>query len=122
MLTPLKGETATHLWRISTAPMLAAKVINAVRRNMKVEAYYDASGGVVWLEVTASADAGAADIRRILSTHGGHATLIRAEADVRASVEVFQPMSPAIDRLTRGIKTAFDPAGILNPGRMYAGV
>ena len=120
VLTPLKGETPTHLWRISTAPMLAAKVINAIRRNIKVEAYYDASGGVVWLEVTASADAGAADIRRILSTHGGHATLIRAEAEVRGSVEVFQPMSGPVERLTRGIKAAFDPAGILNPGRMYA--
>lgn len=121
-LTPLKGETPTHLWRISTAPLLAAKVVNAVRRNMKVEAYYDASGGVVWLEVTAAGDAGAADIRRTLSTHGGHATLIRAEAEVRGSVEVFQPMSGPVERLTRGIKTAFDPAGILNPGRMYAGV
>lgn len=122
VLTPVKGETPAHLWRLSTAPALAAKVINSVRRNMKVEAYYDASGGVIWLEVTASADAGAADIRRILSTHGGHATLIRAEADVRSSVEVFQPMSPAVERLTRGLKTAFDPSGILNPGRMYAGV
>ena len=26
----------------------------------------------------------------------------------------------AIERLTRGLKAAFDPAGILNPGRMYA--
>jgi glycolate oxidase FAD binding subunit len=37
-------------------------------------------------------------------------------------VEVFQPLSPALERLTRGLKTAFDPAGILNPGRMYANV
>lgn len=122
VLTQLKDETPTHMWRISTQPMLAATVINAVRRNMKVEAYYDASGGVVWLEVTASADAGAADIRRILSTHGGHATLIRASGDVRGAVEVFQPMSGPVERITRGIKTAFDPAGILNPGRMYANV
>jgi FAD/FMN-containing dehydrogenase len=25
-------------------------------------------------------------------------------------------------RVTRGLKDAFDPKGILNPGRMYAGV
>ena len=122
VLTPMKGEAPTHLWRISTTPRLAAKVVDAVRRNMKVEACYDASGGIIWLEVTASADAGAADIRRILSTHGGHATLIRAEAEVRAGVEVFHPMSSAVERLTTGIKAAFDPARILNPGRMYQGV
>ena len=43
-------------------------------------------------------------------------------AGVRASVEVFQPLSPAVERLTRGLKAAFDPAGVLNPGRMYANV
>jgi glycolate oxidase FAD binding subunit len=111
--TPMPGETPSQLWRISTAPRLAARVVEAVRRNIGLEAYYDASGGIVWLEVTASADAGAADIRRILSTHGGHATLIRANADVRGSVEVFQPMSGPVQRLS---------AGILNPGRMYAGM
>lgn len=122
VLTPRKGDAPTNLWRISTSPRLASKVIDAVRRNMAVEAYYDASGGLVWLEVTASADAGAADIRRILSTHGGHATLIRAEPEVRSAVEVFQPMSPAVERITAGLKAAFDPGRILNPGRMYAGI
>ena len=121
-LTPAAGDLPTNLWRISTPPRLAAKVVDAVRRNMKVEACYDASGGIIWLEVTASGDAGAADIRRILSTHGGHATLIRAEPAVRACVEVFQPMSAAVERLTAGIKASFDPARILNPGRMYQGI
>ena len=87
---------------------------------MKVEAYYDWSGGLIWLETPASADAGSADIRRAVATHGGHATLIRADEPVRRTVEVFQPLGPAVDRITRGIKQAFDPANILNPGRMYA--
>ena len=119
-MSPLKGETPSHLWRISTLPSRASKVVDAVRRNTKAEAYYDASGGIIWLEVTASADAGAADIRRVLSSHGGHATLIRAEPEVRSAVEVFQPMSAAVERLSRGIKESFDPANILNRGRMYA--
>ena len=46
---------------------------------MPAEAFYDWSGGLVWLEVPATADAGAADIRRVIAMHGGHATLIRAE-------------------------------------------
>lgn len=110
----------THLWRISTRPSEAASLVNAVRRHMKVEAFYDWSGGLVWLETPASADAGSADVRRAVATHGGHATLIRADETVRRTVEVFQPLGPAVDRLTRGLKQAFDPLRLLNPGRMYA--
>lgn len=120
VLSPAQGDASTQLWRISTAPRLAARVIDGVRRQMKAEALYDASGGVVWLEIAAAADAGAADIRRVLATFGGHATLIRAEPEVRATVEVFHPMPRPVEQLTTAVKQAFDPAGILNPGRMYA--
>ncbi len=81
---------------------------------------YDWSGGLVWIETQASADAGASDIRRAVAVHGGHATLIRAEPDVRRSVEVFHPQAPATEKLMRGLKSVFDPQRILNPGRMYA--
>jgi glycolate oxidase FAD binding subunit len=94
--------------------------VAAIKRYMPVKAFYDWSGGLIWLEVPASADAGTAEIRRVVAIHGGHATLIRAEPSVRASVDVFQPLSPAVERITLGLKEAFDPAGILNPGRMYA--
>ena len=47
---------------------------------------------------------------------GGHATLFRA-ADKSAGV--FAPLAPALARLHREIKRALDPAGILNPGRLY---
>ncbi len=108
------------LWRISTAPKLGPKVVAELRRYMNVDAFYDWSGGLIWLEVPVSADAGATDIRRVMAVHGGHATLIRAEAGVRGAVEVFQPVSPGIERITAKLKAAFDPAGVLNPGRMYA--
>jgi glycolate oxidase FAD binding subunit len=112
----------TLLWRISTKPTTAPKLVAAIKRYMPAEAFYDWAGGLIWLEVPATADAGTAEIRRATAIHGGHATLIRAEPAVRAAVEVFQPLSPPLERLTRDLKTAFDPAGILNPGRMYAGV
>lgn len=112
----------THLWRISTTPSKAAELVTSVRRHMPVDAFYDWSGGLVWLETPASADAGSADIRRAVASYGGHATLIRADESVRQTVEVFQPLAPAVDRITRGIKQAFDPLGLLNPGRMYATV
>ena len=37
--------------------------------------------------------------------------LIRAQPEVRATVDVFEPLKPEIERLTRGIKSAFDPSG-----------
>jgi glycolate oxidase FAD binding subunit len=117
-LTPMHGSTHP-LWRISTAARLGPAIVAAIARYMQVEAVYDWSGGLVWLEVPSSADAGATDIRRAVALHGGHATLIRADETVRRGVEVFQPLDPGVERLTRQLKATFDPAGILNPGRMY---
>ncbi|MFO0990110.1 MAG: FAD-linked oxidase C-terminal domain-containing protein [Alphaproteobacteria bacterium] len=48
--------------------------------------------------------------------------LVRAPAALRASVAVFEPQDPVTAALTRRIKEGFDPRGVLNPGRMYAGV
>jgi glycolate oxidase FAD binding subunit len=110
----------SHLWRISTTPKQAPKLVNSIKRHMRAEVLYDWSGGLIWLETPPSADAGSADIRRAVATFGGHATLIRAEPAVRRSVEVFQPLAPALEKLTLGLKNAFDPLRLLNPGRMYA--
>ena len=52
----------------------------------------------------------------------GHATLIRAPAELRSAVPVFQPQDPGLARLSQRLKEGFDPRGILNPGRMYPGV
>lgn len=113
-------DGASFLWRILTAPSVGPKLVDAIRRTMTAEAYYDWSGGLVWLEVPPSADAGASDIRRMVAMHGGHATLIRATAKVRTGIDVFPPLDFGVARLTRGLKAAFDPVDILNPGRMYA--
>ena len=48
---------------------------------------------------------------------GGHATLFRHHTD---AAEVFTPLAPPLLRLHRELKRVFDPAGILNRGRMYA--
>jgi glycolate oxidase FAD binding subunit len=48
---------------------------------------------------------------------GGHATLFRQAA---GACDVFTPLPAPLLRLHRALKREFDPAGILNPGRMYA--
>jgi glycolate oxidase FAD binding subunit len=120
-LSVLRGSDAP-VWRISTQPTAGPKVVAALSSYMQVHALYDWSGGLVWAEVLPTTDAGAADVRRVIASFGGHATLIRAEPQVRAAVDVFQPLEAGLDRLSRRLKAAFDPAGILNPGRMYAGM
>jgi len=44
------------------------------------------------------------------------------KAAVRAAVDVFQPEEPGLRALSRRVKESFDPKGVLNPGRMWAGV
>jgi glycolate oxidase FAD binding subunit len=70
-------------------------------------------GALRWLRSTA----GAGDIRRVAANAGGHATLFRA-ADKSAGC--FSPLDAVAMRIHRELKAAFDPAGIFNPGRMYA--
>lgn len=111
--------TTGPVWRISTAPSRATEVVRAIRGYSELNVAYDWSGGLIWIETPASADAGAADIRRVVATLGGHGTLIRASETVRAGVECFQPLEPGVMSLSRRLKKSFDPAGILNPGRMY---
>jgi glycolate oxidase FAD binding subunit len=55
-------------------------------------------------------------IRRAVSDAGGHATQFRGGD--RAG-DVFHPLPAAMMELHRNVKSAFDPKGILNPGRMY---
>ena len=110
----------THIWRISTSAPKGPKLAAAIRRHVPIEVLYDWSGGLLWVEAQPAADAGAADVRRAVASFGGHATLMRAEEAVRRQVQVFQPLSPALARITQGLKAAFDPQGIFNPGRMYA--
>jgi len=47
---------------------------------------------------------------------GGHATLFRHRP---GDADVFAPLAPSIMHVHRDLKRVFDPAGILNPGRMY---
>jgi glycolate oxidase FAD binding subunit len=56
-------------------------------------------------------------VRAVAARAGGHATLFRA-ADKSAGV--FAPLAPPLLRIHRGLKQAFDPAGVFNPGRLYA--
>jgi glycolate oxidase FAD binding subunit len=59
-------------------------------------------------------------VRGAAARLGGHAVLYRAPESLRCREDAFAPLSPALLALHRRLKKAFDPRGILNPGRLYA--
>ena len=81
------------------------------------EAFLDWGGGLVWCALTPS-PATATAIRDIATELDGHATLIRADEELKAAVPVFHPQPAGRRDLTLRIREGFDPCGILNPGRM----
>jgi glycolate oxidase FAD binding subunit len=115
--------TNEAVWRLSLTPGNGPKAMAALASTLPgARWFYDWGGGLVWLGVPPQGDAGAAAIRAAIRPLGGHATLVRAPDAIRASVDVFEPLSEPLMRVSAGIKTSFDPAGVFEPGRMYAGV
>jgi glycolate oxidase FAD binding subunit len=110
------------VWRISTAPVRGAHLAANLAQCADAQLMLDWAGGLIWASLGPSEDAGAGLIRRALAATGGHATLIRAPAAARAKLAVFEPQNAAVAALTKRVKESFDPAGVLNPGRMWAGV
>lgn len=93
------------LWRVSV-PTVAAPL------QLPGEQMIEWGGAQRWLKT----DADAESIRAAAAAAGGHATLFKGGDK---SVGVFHPLAPAVARIHRNLKNAFDPAGIFNPGRLY---
>ena len=93
------------LWRLSV-PQTAAPIPTPHPQLIEW------GGGLRWV----SGPLDARTIREQARAAGGHATLYRGGDK---SVGVFHPLEPALAKIHRRLKEAFDPAGILNPGRMY---
>ncbi len=113
---------AGQVWRLSVAPTDGFAVVERIRRaGAPLRAhFYDWAGGLIWLCMEPAPDAHAAAVRAAVDASGGHATLIRASEATRAAVDVFHPQPAALAALTRRVKESFDPAHVLERGRMRA--
>jgi glycolate oxidase FAD binding subunit len=101
---PFFGGTGA-LWRLSLPSTSAPLALGGTQ-------LIEWGGAQRWLRT----DLDAASIRSSVAALGGHATLFRGGDK---SCGVFQPLAPALARIHEGLKAAFDPAHIFNPGRMY---
>ncbi|MGQ0545433.1 MAG: glycolate oxidase subunit GlcE [Betaproteobacteria bacterium] len=96
--------SAEPLWRLAVPPVAPPLALPGAQ-------LLEWGGALRWL--TGASE----DVRAAAQRAGGHATLFRARDK---SAGAFAPLAPAAARLHRGLKAIFDPAGILNPGRMFA--
>jgi glycolate oxidase FAD binding subunit len=97
--------SAPALWRVSV-PQTAEPL------DLGTTPLVEWGGGLRW----AAGDVDPMRVRTSAEHAGGHATLFRG-GDKFAGV--FHPLKPAILKIHRRLKAAFDPAGILNHGRFY---
>ncbi|HEY8030956.1 MAG TPA: FAD-binding protein [Methylocella sp.] len=120
-VAPLACPCEKIIWRISVAPTSGPKIAATVAEAHEAEALFDWSGGLVWLALDPCPGAAADVIRKAVAENGGgHATLIRAPAETRGKIPVFEPQPQELAALSRRLKYAFDPYAILEPCRMWA--
>ena len=102
----IKGD----LWRISTST--GASLNPVLGENQLI----DWGGAQRWFTSNRPAE----EVRTALSREEGSCTLVRARDGSHVDAP-FAPLSSIVEGLHKRLKKAFDPRGILNPGRMYAG-
>lgn len=97
---------ASELWRLSLpahSPPLPVRGPSLI----------EWGGSLRWLPGPQDVSA----MRRLASRFGGHATLYRAPE--KPPEGPFQPLTPAMLSVHKRLKSAFDPYGIFNRGRLY---
>lgn len=96
---------AETLWRLSLASA-------AAQPDLSGSWFIDWGGALRWLKTDQPAEA----VFQAAHVLGGHACRFRSPLGGE-----FQPLSTGLEPLHRKIKSAFDPHGIFNVGRLYEG-
>lgn len=117
---PLGARPEEAIWRLSVRPSAGPSAMEAAR-GVGGRAFLDWGGGLAWVAAPAEAAAHAA-LAAAAAAVGGTCTLFRAPEALRLAVAVVPEEPAPLAAIARRVKAALDPAGILNPGRMRAGL
>jgi glycolate oxidase FAD binding subunit len=118
---PLGAAPEDVVWRLSVRPSAGPDVAAALARAFDAKLFLDWGGGLIWAAGPATETAHQA-VAEAARAAGGTFWLMRADAGLRAAVAHLPEEPPQLAALTRRVKAAFDPKGILNPGRVFAGI
>jgi glycolate oxidase FAD binding subunit len=122
-VTMLAERPELAVIRVSVAPSRGVAIRDAAVSHGATHGFADWGGGLIWIGVPEARLAAVLEaVRGAIRLTGGHATLVRASDAARLSLAVFEPETAPVAALSQRIKATFDPAGILNPGRMVAGL
>ena len=108
-VTPF-ADVEGDLWRLSVKPSDGAEV---AARLPEAQLMFDWGGGLIWAIVPTGCD-----LRAAVQGIPGHATLMRASDDTKASLGVFHPDPAPLAAISTKLRSEFDPRGTLNPGLM----
>jgi len=117
---PLRVAAAEGVWRLSVRPSAGPRALATLAAS-GLRGFLDWGGGLVWAAGPAT-EASQRAVSSAAAASGGVFWTVRAPAALRAALPVVPPEPPALAALTRRVKAAFDPKGILGPGRIFAGV
>jgi glycolate oxidase FAD binding subunit len=115
---PLPIQPGDAVWRVSVRPSHGATILDAGHA-AGLFGYLDWGGGLVFLTGPATAAAHAAVVGAVRRVKGDW-WLLRAPAALRQSIDAVPQEPPALAAIRRRVVASFDPAGILNPGRLFA--
>lgn len=104
-----RGES---LWRLSVPATAKPLTVSGPQ-------LIEWGGAQRWWRTTEAA----ATVREAAARAGGHASRVRgADRAADPAAGVFAPLNATLMEVHRGLKNAFDPARIFNPGRLYPGL
>ena len=124
--------------RVSIKPSAAPEFAESLWQTLGADLALDWGGGLMWFGMSVNqAEAAAYQftdedlytknkayglthtvLQTMATLKSAHGTLIKGPTEVRAAVPAFQPENETVAMLSRGLRSKFDPRGILNAGLM----